>query len=118
MRASCTLLEARAEVAPGMAIPRKTRRETFSESLNSALGNAAKSDNWKHGWPRDGDARILGGPGKLRFVLNWRDDYESAGPVSRTWADLQVWVEDTLVWGHLRTTVQTEGITWSWIEAG
>ena len=62
------------------------------------------------------DALILGGPGKLRFVLNWRDDYESAGPVSRTWADLQVWVEDTLVWGHLRTTGQTEGITWSWIE--
>ena len=62
------------------------------------------------------DTLILGGSGKLRFVLNWRDDYESAGPVSRTWADLQVWVEDTLVWGHLRTTGQTEGITWSWIE--
>ncbi len=59
---------------------------------------------------------ILGSPGGLRLVLRWRDDYGTDGPVGMTWGDLQLWVNDTLVWGALDATGHSEGIRWSWIE--
>lgn len=58
----------------------------------------------------------FGVAGAFRVVLEWRNDYGSDGPVGRTWGDLQLWVGDTLVWGALDSSGQTEGITWSWIE--
>ncbi len=60
---------------------------------------------------------ILGEPGALRCVLHWRDDYGSAGPVGRTWGDLQLWVDDTLVWGNpCAEGGRPQGLRWSWID--
>jgi len=59
---------------------------------------------------------ILGQAGGLRLVLRWRDDYGTVGPVGMTWGDLQIWIDDTLVWGTLDATARSEGIRWSWIE--
>jgi Zn-dependent peptidase ImmA (M78 family) len=63
------------------------------------------------------DPLIFGEPGALRCVLQWRDDYGSAGPVGRTWGDLQLWVDDTLVWGSpFAAGGQPRGLRWSWID--
>jgi hypothetical protein len=60
---------------------------------------------------------VFGAPGSLRCILQWRDDYGSAGPVGRTWGDLQVWVNDTLIWGNpCGDTGQPQGLRWSWID--
>lgn len=58
----------------------------------------------------------FGESGSLRFVLEWRDDYGTDGPVGRTWANLQLWLADTLVWGELEKSGNPEGIAWSLIE--
>lgn len=58
----------------------------------------------------------FGDYGALRIILEWRDDYESDGPIGTTWGDLQLWVGDTLVWGLLDASGKIQGITWSWIE--
>ena len=63
------------------------------------------------------DPLVFGEPGALRFILYWRDDYGSAGPVGRTWGDLQLWVDDTLVWGSpYGDAGQPQGVRWSWID--
>jgi Zn-dependent peptidase ImmA (M78 family) len=60
---------------------------------------------------------VFGKPGALRCILHWRDDYDSAGPVGRTWGDLQLWVNDTLIWGSpCGDAGQPQGIRWSWID--
>lgn len=58
----------------------------------------------------------FGADGALRIILEWRDDYESDGPIGKTWGDLQLWVGDTLVWGQLDASGQIQGVTWNWIE--
>lgn len=58
----------------------------------------------------------FGADGALRIILEWRDGYESDGPVGKTWGDLQLWVGDTLIWGQLDASGQIQGVTWSWIE--
>ncbi|MFA7238928.1 MAG: ImmA/IrrE family metallo-endopeptidase [Sulfuricellaceae bacterium] len=58
----------------------------------------------------------FGNSGALRIILEWRDDFESDGPIGKTWGDLQLWVGDTLVWGQLDASGQIQGVTWSWIE--
>ncbi len=59
---------------------------------------------------------ILGSENSLRIAIEWRSDYESNGPVGRTWGDLELWVEDTLVWGSIGVAKKPTGITWSWID--
>ena len=60
---------------------------------------------------------IIGDKGGLHCVLDWRDDYGTRGPVGLTWGDLQLWVEDTLVWGRpYGEDGQPRGLRWSWIE--
>lgn len=58
----------------------------------------------------------FGDGGALRIILEWRDDYESDGPIGKTWGDLQLWVDGTLVWGQLDASGQIHGVTWNWIE--
>ncbi len=58
----------------------------------------------------------FGNQGGIRFIIDWRSDYPSHGPIGKTWGDMQLWVQDTLVWGTLDSLGQTKGITWSWIE--
>lgn len=54
--------------------------------------------------------------GALRVVLEWRDDYDTEGPIGKTWGDLQLWIGDTLVWGRLAPSGEINGLTWSWID--
>jgi len=63
------------------------------------------------------DPLVFGKPGALRCILHWRDDYGSAGPVGRTWGDLQIWVDGTLIWGSPSGAgCQPQGLRWSWID--
>ena len=63
------------------------------------------------------DPLVFGKPGALRCILHWRDDYGSGGPVGRTWGDLQIWVDTTLIWGNpYGDAGQPQGIRWSWID--
>ena len=63
------------------------------------------------------DQLVFGKPGALRCILQWRDDYGSVGPVGRTWGDLQIWVDSTLIWGNPYGDLgQPQGIRWSWID--
>lgn len=58
----------------------------------------------------------LGSAGELKVNLEWRDDYESEGPIGKTWGDLHLWVADTLVWGEVNSQGGVKGVTWSWID--
>jgi len=58
----------------------------------------------------------FGSVGALHVNLEWRDDYDSDGPIGRTWGDLQLWIGDTLVWGELDSHGGTRGVTWNWID--
>lgn len=58
----------------------------------------------------------FGSVGALHVNLEWRDDYDSCGPIGRTWGDLQLWIGDTLVWGELDSHGGTRGITWNWVD--
>jgi Zn-dependent peptidase ImmA (M78 family) len=58
----------------------------------------------------------FGTAGKFHIHLEWRDDYGTDGPIGKTWGNLQLWIEDTLVWGQLDSTGAPIGITWSWID--
>ena len=59
---------------------------------------------------------VLGDAGSLCVILKWRNDYETNGPVGKTWGDLQLWLKGTLVWGKINKHGDAQGITWSWIE--
>lgn len=60
---------------------------------------------------------IIGDANGLRCALQWRDDYGSAGPVGRTWGELQLWVGNTLIWGDaVGDRVQPQGLRWGWID--
>lgn len=58
----------------------------------------------------------IGCKGSPRVVIEWLDEYPSQGPVGKTWGNIQLWIEDTLVWGYLDPDGNTKGIRWSWIE--
>src|SRR5471030_411567 len=58
----------------------------------------------------------FGSVGALHVNLEWRDDYDSDGPIGRTWGDLQLSIGDTLVWGELDSHGGTRGVTWNWID--
>lgn len=58
----------------------------------------------------------FGTVGKFHMNLEWRDDYGSDGPIGKTWGNLQLWIEGTLVWGQLDNAGTPNGITWSWID--
>ncbi len=53
----------------------------------------------------------------MRFILDWRSDYPTGnGPIGKSWGEMQLWVQDTLVWGYKDKSGKTRGIAWNWID--
>jgi Zn-dependent peptidase ImmA (M78 family) len=63
-----------------------------------------------------GERLNVGREGGMRFLIDWIDAYPSDGPVGKTWGEMQLWVQDTLVWGYLDASGQARGVAWNWID--
>jgi len=59
----------------------------------------------------------FGSKAGMRFILDWRSGYPTSnGPIAKTWGEMQLWVQDTLVWGYIDESGKTIGIAWNWID--